>query len=265
MIIKPLNKILRKFDLSLQRVSFNNSRVLEYPVEINSVEKAIIDHVINPSNSSNALTMTSIDRLWAAISSIKYVVENKIEGDIVECGVWRGGCSLAMAMMLKELGSKKKVFLFDTFEGMTKPTTYDIDAKTGIPAINTYNSLNCETHNEWCYASLEDVKHHFNAAGLTEYPVYVQGDVLETLRNADNLPNKVSLVRLDTDWYESTKYEMEVLYPLLQCNGVLLVDDYGHWQGSRRAVDEYFASLAMPAPLIWKTDYTGRGCIKLCQ
>ena len=55
-----------------------------------------------------------------------------------------------------------------------------------------------------------------------------------------NIPKKISLLRLDTDWYESTKIELEILYPLLQKGGILIIDDYGHWGGSKKAVDEFF-------------------------
>ena len=65
------------------------------------------------------------------------------------------------------------------------------------------------------------------------------------------------MLRLDTDWYESTRHELEHLMPLLQAGGVLIIDDYGHWQGARRAVDEYLDRTGMPL-LLSRTDYSGR-------
>ena len=90
---------------------------------------------------------------------------------------------------------------------------------------------------------------------------FIKGDVAETLENNSNIPNKISLLRLDTDWYESTKKELEVLFPRLVSGGVCIVDDYGHWNGARKAVDEYLAQLKI-FPLIHVTNYTGRVCIK---
>ena len=93
--------------------------------------------------------------------------------------------------------------------------------------------------------------------------IFIKGDVVKTLKEESNLPKEISLLRLDTDWYESTKYEMDILFPILQKNGVLLIDDYGHWKGARKAVDEYLTKYDLTNRcLMWKTDYTGRGLIK---
>ena len=83
-----------------------------------------------------------------------------------------------------------------------------------------------------------------------------KGDVLSTLAVPDNLPLKIAVLRLDTDWYESTRMELETLYPRLSVDGVIMIDDYGHWTGARRAVDEYFAR--GQRPLLQYTDATGR-------
>ena len=74
-------------------------------------------------------------------------------------------------------------------------------------------------------------------------------------------PTAVALLRLDTDWYLSTKHEMEHLYPRLSAGGVLIVDDYGHWDGARQAVEEYFLTHG-DKPLLARTDYTGRLAVK---
>jgi hypothetical protein len=231
--------------------------VYEFPVEASQVEKDIIEYVL-----SKSLTMVSVDRLWAAVNSVRYVVNAGIAGDVVECGVWRGGCSLAMAMMLKELGSGNKVYLFDTFLGMTEPTDIDIESSSRAPAMDEFLKSERVGHNDWCYASIEDVKANFSEADCLHIAKFIKGDVLETLDNPGNLPEQISLLRLDTDLFESTKKELEILYPLLSANGVLLIDDYGHWQGSRRAFDEFFSDPSKTHPLVWKTDYTGRGVVK---
>jgi len=88
---------------------------------------------------------------------------------------------------------------------------------------------------------------------------FVRGPVETTL--PEHAPERLALLRLDTDWYESTRHELQHLYPRLSEGGVLIVDDYGHWEGARRAVDEYFERHP-PAPLLNRIDYTGRIAVK---
>lgn len=184
-------------------------------------------------------SMTSKEVMFSLYDSIRYVVTNGIPGDFVECGVWRGGCSLTAALTLRELGdTSRRLHLYDTYEGMTKPTEHDIDCEGGSAGeyIERFGD-----DGKWCYASLEDVRDTFYSHGFDENLVrFVKGDVLQTLKQ--DLPETISVLRLDTDWYESTKFELEQLYPNISRNGVLIIDDYGHWEGSRLAVDEYFSS-----------------------
>jgi predicted O-methyltransferase YrrM len=91
--------------------------------------------------------------------------------------------------------------------------------------------------------------------------VYVKGDVLKTLKDRGNLPKSISILRLDTDWYDSTRIELEVLYPLLTPGGIIIIDDYGHWSGARSAVDEFFSKQEIK-PFFSYIDYTGRVGIK---
>ena len=106
------------------------------------------------------------------------------------------------------------------------------------------------------YASLEDVKKNLTASGYPPERIhYIQGKVEDTI--PDTAPTQICMLRLDTDWYESTRHELAHLYPLLSRHGVLVIDDYGHWQGARQAVDEYFA--ARPEPVyLHRVDYTAR-------
>ena len=268
MILYKLKKLLNIFlyPFNLKLID-RKSEIPIYPVEATERDIEIIDYILLPKDERHpskkgALSMASVDRLWAVIQCTKYVVKNNIEGDFVECGVWRGGCALAIAMVLNDLGVDRKIYLYDTFEGMTEPTKNDLTyLKKG--AYETFKNLQKETHNEWCYASINDVKAQFKKFGLEENAKFIKGDVLETLKEEINLPNKIALIRLDTDWYESTKQEMQILFPKLQKEGVVLIDDYGWWQGSRKAVDEYLKSKdLMERILLWKTDFTGRGFIK---
>lgn len=214
-------------------------------------------------------TMTSKEVLYSLYQAARYVGEHGIQGDFVECGVWRGGSSLLAALTLREFdkASKRRLlgwksrprhfWLYDTFEGMTAPTPVDVD-KEGNTAqfyLDQYAD-----DGRWCYADVADVRNTFSGNGFGEDQVtLVEGDVLKTLMQ--RLPQKISILRLDTDWYESTKLELEMLYPRLVPGGVLIIDDYGHWEGSRRAVDEFFST--RPPLLLNRVSYAVRMAVKV--
>ncbi len=207
-------------------------------------------------------TMTSIDRMQSLYDAVNYVLDNDLKGDFVECGVWKGGSSLLIAMILKRRGvSDRKIYLYDTFEGMSEPTEEDLsmDGKTAEYQLRTSSKEKSES--VWCYSGLEEVQKNMSMAKLNEEQlIFVKGKVEDTI--PQNIPaNEICLLRLDTDWYESTKHEMVHLYPKLVNSGVLIIDDYGHWQGSKKAVDEYFASNNLK-PLLLRIDYTGRMMVK---
>jgi hypothetical protein len=221
------------------------------PVELTTEELNIAVDII-----SNKLSMVSYERLWATLMACKYAINNNIKGDFVECGIWRGGNAIAAASIFKLYGSKKKVWLFDTFAGMTEPTEVDVERHTGDLAVDQY-------HNRWACASLEDVKNNFEKRNLLyNNIIFTPGDVCETLDIKKNIPNKICVLRLDTDWYESTKKELEILYPRLSIGGCLIVDDYGHWTGATKATDEYFDK-NKNRPFFHYTDYTGRVGVKV--
>jgi len=208
-----------------------------------------------------AFTMTSPERVIALCEALRYVVRSRVPGDIVECGVWRGGSSMAAALMLAELGdASRDLHLFDTFEGMSAPTEHDRRARDAAPASAL---LATSTRDEkiWCVASLEDVSANLTAAGCPMERMHlVQGKVEDTIPAA--APDRIALLRLDTDWYESTRHELEHLFPRLAVGGVLIIDDYGAWEGARRAVDEFIAASGA-ALMLNRIDETGRIAVKL--
>jgi hypothetical protein len=207
-------------------------------------------------------TMTSVERMYALYQSVKYVVEKKIEGDFVECGIWKGGSAMLIAATLVQLKCyDKKIYLYDTFDGMSTPSEKDINyAGKGAEKLLIDAKNNKEESDIWALCSLEKVKQNFSIINYPEENIfYVKGKVEDTV-NA-NSHEKICLLRLDTDWYESTYHEMKYLYPVLEKGGVLIIDDYGHWKGSREAVDQYCNENHINI-LLNRIDYSGRIAIK---
>jgi hypothetical protein len=207
------------------------------PIEMLPEDIQLVEDVIK-----RQLSMVSPQGLYSTLAACKYVAENDVPGDFVECGVWRGGNAIIAAEIFKRYKVVRKVFLFDTFQGMTEPTMDDMTVQDKKPALEQYLKAQRESHNDWCFAPLTEVRSNFQTRGLLgEDVVFVEGKVEDTLRRHDNLPQRISILRLDTDWYESTKLELEVLYPLIVSGGFLIIDDYGFWSGSKKATDEFFS------------------------
>ncbi len=249
---RVVETVARRFGLQISRVSSAGTRL---PVEATPADAELIA-------SLRPFTMTSAERLWSLLNAVRYVVNENIPGDFAECGVWRGGSVMAMA---KELGriniTDRRIWLYDTFAGMTEPTNNDIEAGTGVTASEMLLTTEIgDGNNVWCVAGRADVEANVRTTG---YPFsnfqFIEGDVAETLKTS--VPEKIALLRLDTDWYESTRIGLEVMYPRLAIGGVCILDDYGHWQGARKAVDEYFEVLGH-RPYMHPIDYSGRVFIK---
>ena len=219
------------------------------------------DRVVRIIERVRAFTMTSPERLHSLIRAVEYVVRNDIPGDVVECGVWKGGSMMAVASTLLELGTvDRALYLFDTFEGMTSPEELDRTFR-GDRASDLMATADREQSWIWAVSALDEVKAAMDKVGYDrDKVVYVQGDVADTLPRS--APPTISLLRLDTDWYKSTWHELEHLYPRLSVGGVLIIDDYGHWEGARRAVDEFIEAKGLRL-FLSRIDYTGRLAIKL--
>jgi len=185
-------------------------------------------------------TMVGPHRLYALHNAVKYVVANDIPGDFVECGVYRGGCCMMMALTLIQLGAaNRRIHLYDTFRGMSEPTTVDVSMRGHKIGIDTWREQQAEDHNEWCYAPLAEVRRNMAATGYDpDLLVYVEGRTEDTIPG--HVPDTIALLRLDTDWYESTHHELTHLYPSLVPHGVLVSDDCAHWRGHRLAIDTCF-------------------------
>lgn len=227
-------------------------RVQEAVADLSDSDREIVSRV-------NPYTMTSLARRASLLGAVDHVVKHRLPGDIVECGVWRGGSMMLVALALMARGdTSRNLYLFDTFEGMSEPTDED-RALSGESAQEQLDRTSRD-HALWAVAGLDDVQANLWSTGYPRDKIhFVKGKVEDTIPGT--IPERIALLRLDTDWYESTRHELHHLYPRLSQHGVLLIDDYGHWQGARQAVDEYFADSAEPV-FLHRVDYTARLLIK---
>jgi hypothetical protein len=206
-------------------------------------------------------TLASAARTAALCDAVEHLVRNRIEGDIAECGVWRGGSVMAVALTLLRLGeADRDLYLFDTFTGMPEPGPADVPSPyDGYSPLRRWRRA-ARAGRQWAGVPAERVRRAVESTGYPPKRIKLVAGMVERTLPAE-APERLALLRLDTDWYASTRHELEQLYPRLADGGVLLIDDYGHYRGARRAVDEFFAEVR-PAPLLARIDYTGRIGVK---
>lgn len=251
-LTSSLRRWIRRLGIDVVRYQPDPPEVL--PADIDASAAATM-RLVRP------YTMTSPERLFALVQAVRHVCAAAIPGDIVECGVWRGGSMMAAARTLLECGDgSRHLYLFDTFEGMSAPDARDVGID-GQPAAQLLAAQDrSDPQSAWCYATLDDVRSALSSIPYEAGRVhFVKGKVEDTL--PAGAPERIAILRLDTDWYESTRHELEHLYPRLSPGGVLIIDDYGHWAGCRQAVDEYFAARGLHV-LLNRVDYTGRIAVK---
>lgn len=243
-----MRQILRRLS---NRLGFDVVRLNAEPALAPDFPRAFLDlwHQVKP------FTMTSPERGYALYEAVRYVTRANVQGTIVECGVWRGGSSMLAALTLRSIAeSPRDIYLFDTFSGMTDPSLADM----GPDGSSAASLLQAADRDDpiWAIASLDEVRMNI---GSIDYPPdnvhFIQGMVEDTIPR--RAPEEIAILRLDTDWYESTKHELVHLVPRLAPGGVLIIDDYGHWLGARKAVDEFLEESALSI-MLTRIDYTGR-------
>ena len=252
-----MNPILRLFKSLFKKINYNLHKIEPLNIEhefpdSNNFEKEIF-------NICSEYSMTSHERMFALMKSIEFIKQNNVEGDFVECGVWKGGNLILFQKFIDKYNFNKKIYAYDTFEGMSNPEKVDetFKGESSIDLLNKLNKKKVDRKKNILIAdcSIEDVKKNFKKFSNKNNLICIKGPVEKTLDIKENLPNKISILRLDTDWYSSTKKELEILFPLLEKNGILIIDDYGFWKGARKAVDEYFKNKNVT---MFKIDFTGR-------
>lgn len=206
-------------------------------------------------------------QLYTVYKAVRYLVASGIAGDFIECGVYQGRQVLMMAATLQSLGvDDRDLYLYDTFTGITKPSAEDYKGEYSPEAVQATvdgwrKGLQPDGSNLRKLVSVEEVRDNVMSSGYPSARIHcVKGNVLQTLPN--DFHSQIALLRLDTDWYESTKHELACLYDRLAVGGVLIIDDYGRWRGARKAVDEHFATLGSRAPLLCRTGGSERVCTK---
>ncbi len=242
-----VRNLLRKAGFDIVRAKPDRDENLEGVEDLSVEQRRILE-------DCRSATMTSPARMASLMNALNHITKNEIPGDIAECGVWRGGSIMIVARALIAAGDmERSLYLYDTFEGMSEPT--EADAHAGEMARDRFDRI-AEANGTWCFASLEEVRENVLSTGYPEEKIhFIKGKVEDTIPGT--LPESLALLRLDTDWYESTKHELEHLYPLLAESGVLILDDYGYWDGARKAVDEYFEAFSNP-PFLHRIDRSGR-------
>lgn len=187
-------------------------------------------------------TVVSVARFRNVIWACREAIQAKVAGDFVECGVWRGGLCALMGVMAQGEGKGRKVVAFDSFRGLPQPLDKDVD-------FQGRSAKGCAG----LFAVGRDKLDALMArvAPGCAYDVY-EGWFKDTL---PTYKGEIAVLRLDSDWYESTRECLEAMYGKVASGGVVIVDDYGHWQGCREAVDEFRAANGIVAPMT-KVDYT---------
>ena len=246
-----LKTFFHRWDGKLRKYAdrYLNRKDLENDIEFQKIYQRVV-----PKRNSK-YTLTGMERCYALYKSVQYIINGDIPGDIVECGVWRGGSAMLAALTLIQFNqTHRKIYLYDTYEGMPEPIEKDIDIN-GIP----YRLL-WKKEKDILTIPLDEVRKNMLSTGYpSENIIFVKGMVEDTIPR--NLPCQIALLRLDTDLYESTYHEFVHLYPQVSPQGVVIVDDYGHFQGAREATDKYFNEVS-PNILFHRIDYSCRVGVK---
>lgn len=200
-------------------------------------------------------TCLNAERFYNIYKSVEYIAQCGIAGHFAECGVFLGGSIIGAAHFAEHFGlGDRKFYVFDTFEGFPTDTmekdiagaTYDLSTLT---VFN--NNFRAVVEKNIAASKLDPSKF-----------ILIQGLVEETLPSFEI--DALAYLRLDTDYYESTLVELDCLYPHLSRGGVVILDDYGHFDGVRQATDDYFRKIG-GGPLLQRVDYTGRCGVKISE
>jgi len=201
-------------------------------------------------------TMTKYDRCVVLHNLVKYVDDTSVPGNLVECGVWKGGAAGIMALAHLRYGKEpRQLWLFDAWDDWPDPTSKD-----GSQFDDLQRGTLAKADNSGAFEACRDLIE--NTIGLAQDRVsYERGLFENTVPGAAERVGPIALLRLDGDWYESTKACLEEFFPKLVPGGVLVIDDYGWCDGCKRAVDEFLEAREIRS-LLHYVDYSCRYLIK---
>jgi predicted O-methyltransferase YrrM len=192
-------------------------------------------------------TMSGPARLRALYEAVEHVSENGIPGSIMECGAARGGSSALLGIAIKNTGGGRTLWVLDTFEGIPAPTRSDPDHEIAAPYTGRFRG------------EIADVASLLDRVGILDHAELVKGRFEDTIPRL--APGPIAVLHIDGDWYSSVKVCLDYLYDRVAPGGIIQIDDYGHWEGARKAVDEFLAARKITEPLRY-VDYSGRQLIK---
>jgi O-methyltransferase len=253
-LVPRAHRTLRRLGVDVVRTRRDGDDLAERLPDVPAADRATVAAVAG-------YTLTSPERVAALCAAVRYLVEASVPGALVECGVWRGGSVLAMLRTLLDLGvTDRDVVLFDTFDAMPAPGAEDVDL-LGVAASEyhaAYARGDAYDHG-FDYLPFEAVRRLLLGTGYPEDRIHMVRGLVEDTVPAQ-APERIALLRLDTDYYRSTRHELTHLGPRVAAGGVLIVDDYGHWRGSRQATDEYVDELRRHGVHLYlhRIDYSGR-------
>ncbi len=257
MILNKIKEIIKKI---LNRFNYKITSKNDWNKKVENLIVEATEEDLKRLKKIDDISLTSYPNRWSLLQSLSHINQNNIDGDIVETGVYKGANLILINDFLCEHNLKKKIYAYDTYEGQPQPSEkdYDIKGTKMIEKFKDYEKKNIIP----VLCSLDDVKENIQKFSKNNLDLitFIKGKVEDTLVMEKNLPNKISLLRLDTDFYDSIKKSLDILYPRLVKGGVLIIDDYGHFKGAKTAVDEYFKNTKN----IWmhRIDYTSRLIIK---
>jgi len=198
--------------------------------------------------------MVSYSRLKNVYELAENVESAGVQGAFVECGVWKGGCAGVLAHVAKKAGCRRKTWLFDSFEGLPEPGPMDGDHAREYSRGRSSGRLRSV---ERCVGRVDHVKRLFEKLRIDPSSVVIKtGWFQDTLPNVGAEIGPISLLRIDGDWYESTKCCFDNLYSHVVHGGFIIIDDYGHWEGCKKAVDAFLQAKNLRVNLL-PIDYTG--------
>src|SRR5579871_3514014 len=233
--------------IDLLKRSLTNNIFLTEPDSNEESPHRYVSRAIAHYQQSSAVSMLPLVRLDNLEQAIRDVVGRGVPGDFIETGVWRGGATIFMRAMLRVLGvNDRSVWVADSFEGLPEP-----DAERFPREAESYRSAAMTTYYKHLAVGLDEVKRNFAAYGqLDDQVKFLKGWFKDTLPGAP--VERLAILRLDGDYYESTWDALTNLYGRLSTGGYVIVDDYGEdaWTYCRRAVDDFRREHAITDALV---------------